>query len=1348
MPAKETTATPDTGGRLLTRRTHAAGGFGNYAIKRDWRRDAGDEIRAEGYVPFQPNTSEAVGDQPFPTNQDYRIIGFQNGGFENDDDGSGVPDGWTVSVTGSVFSVDTTAFQSGARSVKFTSSNAANSGYIETDALPIGNDRKWRVSFWAKVGTAGHAIKAEVFWFDATLSPLANPSTEILSTGGLTAWTKYINSVVPPASARYGKLRLTGKVSGSSDLSTAWFDTVDIVENDRTPLGINFISQCRTPAGKLLTFAGSKTTLYLFQYDGGEPYYGDSGTGLYFEDDYVASGYTLDDDSGLCVEDDYIAGATGFWKIIGSGFSSDGNRWEAESVGLGYMVFNNGVDLPVYYHYPDAEVTPLYELRESGVARVGSISEFRGALMCLDVSTIRSDRFADIFNHSSPTTSITAKQYGSRKSNPHRATSVHGYALQFDGVNDYLQAPDAANLDLVSSAISIEGYIKIDSTSTGDLIYIAYREVNGGGLPLWSLAVEAPIFGPSSPYKFTKLSSILTTSTGLKSVSVDFDFAVGVWYHVAMTFDGSLVKFHVDGSKIGESAATGTIAASNQPVRIGNTDSSSGTSYKISEVRVWTTARTLAEISAYKNSSVAGDSDLLGCWMMDEGSGVSTADSGTHGNNAAFVDAPAWIASDSPCDSHIEMQDVPASAGGLTNDGAGLATFASATAHGLSTGDYVTVSGSSTSAYNVTAAVTVLDIFRFTYAISVIGAGTSAGSPVFRMNFFDQGSIGKTLIFSNGMSVEVVNFINATKVKVSGSVSALDGEDRVFRTVSTSTSILTGTVSKTATLATVAGVGTAFTTELSVGQLIRIGSTEEVRQIVSITSNTALTVDTAFTVSEAGVTGYRVSDYTVLLSAAHFTSSMVGKKILFDDGSSRTIIAYQNSKRVDVDDHREIDSQLFLIENISAYSAITDGTRAQRVRYRVLWSGLDEPYTFNSSPLGSILNGSNILELQYQAKSFKNGDQITIPGAGINGANLTAIIQNILPNHTTFVLDTFASTDSSDVPVIRTASIGSIVGYKDLLDNSSAAVVARKLSGIQIIYKENGLYLCDYTGDPTQPFAFRFRSVEKRTPFFKYSLSTIAINGIDMHVYRGRNSFYALDLTRQIPVEIPELEEVSDLFTSSGITDLNSVFGFDNPITKEWFFCYGGTGSDKAICYDYLQRTVRTTSASIAAGCCIERLGSDDNAFAHHWIAMAIDKTIVIYGKTDQPDPVLGNRSAVYSRNGADYQSVLRSSMWGSRVGAELYVTQFIYEVSSHNMDVGPLTFSMYGIDNPAEGAVLLFSEVIELPQSEPNIGLHYERSMFQDELVASGDGEVRVSSRTVYANSLVTKGHSKRERE
>ena len=71
----------------------------------------------------------------------------------------------------------------------------------------------------------------------------------------------------------------------------------------------------------------------------------------------------------------------------------------------------------------------------------------------------------------------------------------------------------------------------------------------------------------------------------------------------------------------------------------------------------------------------------------------------------------------------------------------------------------------------------------------------------------------------------------------------------------TLSSALTGTVSVTINTATVTGVGTAFTTELAVGDSIKIGS--EVFTVSAIASATSLTLDSNHLAGASGATAYR-----------------------------------------------------------------------------------------------------------------------------------------------------------------------------------------------------------------------------------------------------------------------------------------------------------------------------------------------------------------------------------------------------------------------------------------------------------------------------------------------------------
>lgn len=80
----------------------------------------------------------------------------------------------------------------------------------------------------------------------------------------------------------------------------------------------------------------------------------------------------------------------GTWDTIGSGYSANGKRWKTVTIN-GTLIANNGIDLPFYFNVPDAAVTPMYELREVGVASVGRICENNGFLIIADITEIKAD---------------------------------------------------------------------------------------------------------------------------------------------------------------------------------------------------------------------------------------------------------------------------------------------------------------------------------------------------------------------------------------------------------------------------------------------------------------------------------------------------------------------------------------------------------------------------------------------------------------------------------------------------------------------------------------------------------------------------------------------------------------------------------------------------------------------------------------------------------------------------------------------------------------------------------------------------------------------------------------------
>lgn len=172
---------------------------------------------------------------------------------------------------------------------------------------------------------------------------------------------------------------------------------------------INLIAMARRPNSQIAVIAGSQRRLYRFyaledeDYISHDPADYPPGTPVdqlsYWSDGYRYPGDAVDYPPGTIVrQQQYVDEIDqGFWIVIGHGYSHLGKRWETVNIN-GYMVFNNAVDLPCTYRVEELSVVPIWELREQGIASVGTISEINGILVCADITEIQADQIPDWFN--------------------------------------------------------------------------------------------------------------------------------------------------------------------------------------------------------------------------------------------------------------------------------------------------------------------------------------------------------------------------------------------------------------------------------------------------------------------------------------------------------------------------------------------------------------------------------------------------------------------------------------------------------------------------------------------------------------------------------------------------------------------------------------------------------------------------------------------------------------------------------------------------------------------------------------------------------------------------------------
>jgi hypothetical protein len=221
--------------------------------------------------------------------------------------------------------------------------------------------------------------------------------------------------------------------------------------------------------------------------------------------------------------------------------------------------------------------------------------------------------------------------------------------LALAGTDDYVSVSNVASLN--PAAVTVEAWAKFDSLA--DRPHLVGKGTGGQGA-YW-LVVET---NGTPRFFYTKSGETWSAVNGAAG-----DIVPGVWYHFAGVYDGTNAKIYVNGVEKGTVVNAGTLeTADPNPVwfgrNSGGTDSFAG---MLDEVRIWNVARTAGDIQAAMNTPLTGtEAGLVGYWQLDEGLGLTAADSTANGNDGALINGPTWASAVAPAfnsDSFIYQAD-------------------------------------------------------------------------------------------------------------------------------------------------------------------------------------------------------------------------------------------------------------------------------------------------------------------------------------------------------------------------------------------------------------------------------------------------------------------------------------------------------------------------------------------------------------------------------------------------------------------------------------------------------------------------------------------------------------------
>ncbi len=186
-----------------------------------------------------------------------------------------------------------------------------------------------------------------------------------------------------------------------------------------------------------------------------------------------------------------------------------------------------------------------------------------------------------------------------------------GPGLEFD--NDWVDLGNTLYLE-DDHPFTAEGWMLLHSFSSRDMLLCRNDAVKSASPYTWLLGLQD--------------GARMSAYDGSSWREVSYSFSLDTWYHLAFSFDGSMMRYYVNGEHIGSQNYSFSDSDTGRNTQIGGYSGSTGDIVgKKANIRFWDHARTQEQIIESMEKVTLEDTDgLMGHWPMNEGEGSTVYD--------------------------------------------------------------------------------------------------------------------------------------------------------------------------------------------------------------------------------------------------------------------------------------------------------------------------------------------------------------------------------------------------------------------------------------------------------------------------------------------------------------------------------------------------------------------------------------------------------------------------------------------------------------------------------------------------------------------------------------------------